>query len=40
MVIKTLEFVLGFTTAITIEVAVAVIFYSIRLITKAEGNKQ
>jgi len=32
MVIKTLEFILGFTTAITIEVTLAVIFYSIRSI--------
>ena len=30
MVIKTLEFILGFTTAIAIEVCVAVIVYSIR----------
>jgi len=33
MVIKTLEFILGFTTAITIEVTLAIIFYSIRRIT-------
>lgn len=30
MVIKTLEFILGFTTAITIEVALVLIYYSIR----------
>jgi hypothetical protein len=33
MVIKTLEFILGFTTAIAIEVCVAVIIYSIRSIS-------
>lgn len=33
MVIKTLEFILGFTTAITIAVTLAVIFYSIRSIS-------
>lgn len=38
MVIKTLEFILGFTTAITIEVTLAVIFYSIRSITKSESE--
>lgn len=32
MVISTLEFILGFTTAITIEVTLAIIFYSIRSI--------
>lgn len=32
MVIKTLEFILGFTIAITIEVTVAIIFYTIRSI--------
>lgn len=32
MIIKTLEFILGFTTAITIEVCVTVIIYSIRSI--------
>lgn len=36
MVIKTLEFILGFTTAITIEITLVVIFYSIKSITKAE----
>jgi len=36
MVIKTLEFILGFTTAITIEVTLAVIFYSIRSIKNAK----
>lgn len=30
MVVSTLEFILGFTTAITIEVCVAVILYSLR----------
>ena len=38
MVIKTLEFILGFTTAITIEVTIVIIFYSIRSITKAENE--
>ena len=32
MVVSTLEFILGFCTAITIEVTVAVIFYSVRSI--------
>ena len=35
MVISTLEFILGFTTAITIEVTAAIIFYSIRSIKDA-----
>lgn len=30
MVVSTLEFILGFTTAIAIEVCVAVIIYSLR----------
>lgn len=33
MVIKTLEFILGFTFAVTIEVAILVAYYSIRSIT-------
>lgn len=37
MVIKTLEFILGFTTAISIEVAIAVIYYSIRSVTNEQG---
>ena len=32
MIVKTLEFILGFTTAITIEVTIAIIIYSIRSI--------
>jgi len=39
MVIKTLEFIFGFTTAIAIEVCIVVILYSIRSIKESEGRK-